>query len=84
MDPKRTQHQAKALAVTRRILAVMRLEVAGGEKASVSDDRDQKLLAGYYAEGLAEDLRIFAEWHQALGTDPDAALAKMRERLDER
>ena len=61
----------------------MRLEVAGGEKASASD-RDQKLLAGYHAEGLAEDLRIFAEWHQALGTDPNAALVKMRGRLDER
>lgn len=61
----------------------MRLDAADGEEASVSD-RDQKFLAGYDAEGLAEDLRIFAEWHQALGTDPDAALARMRGRLDER
>jgi hypothetical protein len=28
-----------------------------------------------------EDLRIFAEWHGALGTDPEVALREMRERL---
>lgn len=83
MDPEQTEDQAKALAATRRILAVMRLEAASGEEASVSD-RDQELLAGYDAKGLAHDLSVFAEWHQALGTDPDAALARMRWRLDER
>ncbi len=46
-------------------------------------DWDQKLLAGYDARGLAEDLRTFVEWHQALGTDPEAALTKIRQRLNE-
>lgn len=66
MDPERTEDQAKALAATRRILAVMRLEVAGGggEEASLGD-RDQQLLAGHDAEGLTEDLSVFAEWHRA-------------------
>ena len=30
------------------------------------------------AEG---DLRVFAEWHAALGTDPEVAPWEMRERL---
>ncbi|MDP9476198.1 MAG: hypothetical protein M3R38_11050 [Actinomycetota bacterium] len=81
MDPQSTEDQAKALAATRRILAVMRLEAAGGEEAALTD-RDRELLEGYDAERLTEDLRTFAEWHHALGTDPDAALAEMRERLD--
>ena len=74
MDPERTEDQAKALAATRRILAVIRLEAAGGEEGSLSDG-DRERLAGYDAECLAEDLSTFARWHQALGTDPDAALA---------
>ena len=83
MDPERTEDQAKALASTRRILAVMRLEAAGGEEATLTQ-QDRDLLEGYDSEGLAEDLRTFAEWHQALGTDPDAALAEMRQRSTER
>ncbi|QIN80962.1 hypothetical protein GBA65_21105 (plasmid) [Rubrobacter marinus] len=83
MDPERTEDQAKALAATRRILAVMRLEAAGGEEAALTD-RDRQLLAGFGPESLADDLATFAEWHRALGTDPDAALAELRERLDER
>lgn len=65
MDPERTEDQAKALAATRRILAVMRLEATGGEEASLSD-RDQELLADYDAQGLAEDLGTFAEMRERL------------------
>ena len=80
MDPTRADAQAKALAATRRILGVMRLEASGGEEASLTD-QDRELLAGYDSERLAEDLRLFAEWHEALGTDPNEALAEMRRRL---
>lgn len=80
MDPTQTEAQAQALAATRRILAVIRLEASGGVEAALTE-HDRELLAVYDSGRLAEDLRIFAEWHRALGTDPDAALAKMRERL---
>lgn len=75
-----TEAQARALASTRRILAVVRLEASGGEEAALTE-QDRELLAGYDSDGLAEDLRVFAEWHEALGTDPDDALGEMRRRL---
>ena len=80
MDPTQTEAQARALAATRSILAVMRLEASGGDEASLTE-QDRGLIAGYDSGRLAEDLRVFAEWHEALGTDPDDALAKMRRRL---
>lgn len=79
MDPTQTGLQARALASTRRILAVIKLEVSGCEETLTEQDRD--LMNGYDAEQLAEDLRAFAEWHEALGTDPEAALAEMRSRI---
>lgn len=82
MDPERTEDQAKALAATRRVMAVMRLEAAGGEEAALAD-QDRELLAGLGPESLADDLATFAQWHRALGTDPEVALAEMRERLNE-
>lgn len=82
MDPTQTEAQARALAATRRVLAVMRLEAAGGEEAALTE-QDRELLARYGAEGLAEDLRVFAEWHESLGTDPDEFLVEMRRRLRE-
>ena len=84
MDPTRTEAQAsRALAATRRILSVMRLEASDGDETALTEQH-RELIAGYDSGRLAEDLRAFAEWHRALGTDPDAALAEMRERLDER
>ena len=65
--------------MTRRILAVIRLEVSGDEATLTEQDRD--LLEGYDAEQLSEDLRTFAEWHEALGTDPESALGEMRSRI---
>ena len=82
MDPTRTEAQARALAATRRISSVMRLEASGGDDAAPTQ-QDRELIAGYDSWRLAEDLRVFAEWHEALGTDPDDALAKMRQRLGE-
>ena len=82
MDPTRTEAQARALAATRRILSVMRLEASGGDEAALTE-QDRELIAGYDSGGLAEDLRVFAEWHEALGTDPDDAPAEMRRRLGE-
>lgn len=81
MDLTQIGSQARALASTRRILAVMKLEVSGSEEALTEHDRD--LMKGYDAEQLAEDLRLFAEWHKVLGTDPEAALAEMRSRVRE-
>ncbi len=82
MDPSRNESQTRALAATRRIMAVMRLEVSGGGGALTEQDRS--LLEGYDSERLSGDLGIFAEWHGAMGTDPDAALAEMRHRVGER
>lgn len=81
MDLSRNASQARALAATRRIMAVMRLEVSGGGGALTEQDRS--LLEGYDLERLAGDLGVFAEWHGAVGTDPDAALAEMRRRVGE-
>ncbi len=81
MDPSRNESQAKALAATRRIMAVTRLEVSGDGGALTEQDRS--LLEGYDSERLAGDLGVFAEWHGAMGTDPDAALAEMRRRMGE-
>lgn len=81
MDPSRNESQARALAATRRIMAVMRLEVSGDGGALTEQDRS--LLEGYDSERLAGDLGVFAEWHGAMGTDPDAALAEMRRRIGE-
>ena len=64
MDPGGTEDQARALAATRRILAVVRLEAADGDEGSLTDG-DRELLEGYDAESVAEDLRAFAEWHRA-------------------
>jgi hypothetical protein len=57
VDPERTEAQAEALLATRRILARLKLELL-----EAGED-----LAGELTE---DDLRIFAEWHGALGTDP--------------
>ncbi len=52
-----------------------------GEEPSVSMiEEDRELLAGDSEELLREDLRIFAAWHETLGTDPEAVLAEMRSR----
>lgn len=69
MDPERAEDQANALAATRRVLVVVRLEVAGGEEVTLTQ-QDRGLLEGYDAQRLAEDLRTFAEWHRAQGVGP--------------
>ncbi len=51
------------------------------EEALTEQDRD--LLKGYGVGQLAEDLRLFAGWHEALGMDPEAALTEMRSRIRE-
>jgi hypothetical protein len=79
MDPSHNESQARALAATRRIMAVMRLEVSADGGALTEQDRT--LLEAYDSERLAGDLGIFAEWHGAMGTNPDDALAGMRCRM---
>ena len=73
MDPERTEAQAEALLATRRILARLKLELleTGEDLAGELTEEDRQLLA-HDTEWRAEDdlLRIFAEWHGALGTDP--------------
>lgn len=59
----------------------MRLELLDDEEALTEQDRD--LLKGYGVGQLAEDLRLFAGWHEALGMDPEAALTEMRSRIRE-
>ena len=82
MDPTLTEAQAEALAATRRILAVIGLKAFGGDEAAFTQ-QDRQLLAAYDSGLLGEDLRVFAEWHEDLGTDPDDALAEMRRRFQQ-
>lgn len=78
--------QAAALAASRRILARLKLELLGDEDAmpGVFTEEDRELLAGDSEELQVEDLQTFADWHEALDSDPEAALLAMRERLYER
>jgi hypothetical protein len=79
MDPSHNESQARALAATRRVMAVMRLEISADGGALAEQDRT--LLEAYDSERLAEDLGILAEWHGGMGTNPDDALAGMRRRM---
>ena len=83
MDPERTEAQAEALLATRRILARLKLDLleSGEDLASELTEEDRQMLA-HDTQGRAEDdLRVCAEWHSALGTNPEVALWEMRERL---
>jgi hypothetical protein len=71
VDPERTEAQAEALLATRLILARLKLELLETGEDLARDTQ-------WRAEG---DLRVFAEWRAALGTDPEIALREMRERL---
>ena len=83
MDPERTEAQAEALLATRRILARLKLELleTGEDLASELTEEDRQMLAHDTEWRAEDDLRVFAEWHGALGTDPGVALWEMRERL---
>ncbi|TCJ15859.1 hypothetical protein E0L93_11400 [Rubrobacter taiwanensis] len=86
MEPGDTESQARALLASRRILARMKLELVDrGEAApGLFGEEDRELLRDDTQERLREDLRTFAEWHAALGTDPEAALLRMRRDLEGR
>jgi hypothetical protein len=83
VDPERTEAQAEALLATRRILARLKLELleTGEDLAGELTEEDRQLLAHDTEWRAEDDLRIFAEWHGALGTDPGVALREMGERL---
>jgi hypothetical protein len=83
VDPERTEAQAEALLATRRILARLKLELleSGENLASELTQEDRELLAHDTEWRAEDDLRMFAEWHAALGTDPGVALREMGERL---
>ena len=83
MDPERTEAQAEALLATRRILARLKLELleTGEDLAGELTEEDRQLLAHDTEWRAEDDLRIFAEWHGALGTDPGVALREMGESL---
>jgi hypothetical protein len=72
VDPERTEAQAEALLATRRILARLKLELleTGEDLAGELTEEDRQLLAHDTEWRAEDDLRIFAEWHGALGTDP--------------
>ena len=80
MDPMQTEAKAQALAAAGRILGSK--EASGGDAAALKE-HDRELLAAYDSGRLVEDLRVFAERYEAMGTDPDDALAEMRRRLQE-
>jgi hypothetical protein len=83
VDPERTEAQAEALLATRRILARLKLELLENREdlASELTEEDRELLAHDTRWRAQDDLRVFAEWHGALGTDPEVALRKLGERL---
>lgn len=70
VDPERTQAQAEALLATRRILARMELELLerGEELAKELTDEDWEVLEHDTEWRADDDLRVFAQWHAALGT----------------
>ena len=82
-DPGDPGSQAEALAAARRILARLKLELLGDEDAlpGAFTEEDRELLKDDSGEQQLEDLKTFATWHESLGTDPEAALLEMRERL---
>jgi hypothetical protein len=83
MDPQRTEAQAEALLATRRILARLKLQLLEGGEDLASDftKEDRELLAHDTEWRAEDDLRVFAEWHATLGTDPEVALREIGERL---
>jgi hypothetical protein len=83
VDPERTQAQAEALLATRRILARIKLELhESGEDLAAELTEEDRQMPAHDTEWRAEDdLQVFAEWHDALGTDPEVALREMGERL---
>jgi hypothetical protein len=83
MDPEHTDAQVEALLSTRRILARLKLVLleSGEELAIGPTEEDRELLAHDTEFRAEDDLRVFAEWHAALGTDPQAALLQMGQRL---
>jgi hypothetical protein len=83
VDPERTKAQAEALLATRLILARLKLELleSGEDLANELADEDRQMLAHNTQWRAEDDLRVFPEWHGALGTDPEVALWEMRERL---
>ena len=84
-DPREPEAQAEALVAARRILARLKLELLGDEDAlpGIFTEEDRELLKDDSEEQQVEDLRVFAAWHESLGTDPEAALLEMRGRLYE-
>jgi len=91
MDPEHTDEQAKAqakaqaeaLVATRRILARLKVGLleSGEELADGPTEEDRELLAHDTEFRAEDDLRVFAEWYATLGTDPQAALLQMGQRL---
>jgi hypothetical protein len=83
VDPERTEAQAEALLATRRILARLKLELleSGEDLASELTEEDRQMLVHDTVWRAEDDLRVFTEWHRALGTDSEVALWEMRERL---
>lgn len=81
MDSSNTERQARALAASRRILARIRKDMASEDSPVSLTTEDLELLAGDNEELLLEDLRVFADWHQSLDTDPEAVLSEMRSRV---
>lgn len=82
VDPNSTEAQAQALTASRRILARIRQDIASDEDQPSGNlsEEDREILAEDSEELLREDLRVFNEWHEALGTDPEAVLTEMRSR----
>jgi hypothetical protein len=87
MDSEHTNAQAKAqaeaLLATRRILARLKVGLleSGEELANGLTEEDREMLAHDTEFRAEDDLRVFAEWHAALGTDPQATLLEMGQRL---
>lgn len=81
MASRNTERQARALAASRRILARIRQDMANEDSPVTLTEEDRELLAGDSEELLLEDLRVFAEWHESLGTNPEDVLSEMRSRV---
>ena len=75
------------MLAARRIIARLKFQAVAGwhELAAVVLTReDLEMLEGDTLGIAAGDLATFRRWHEAAGTDPEAALAEMEERVQRR
>lgn len=77
--------EQNALSATRRLIARIKCEACGGvrqaEARRVLNADDAQILEEDTEAQQERDLALFRRWHQRRGTDPEAALGELRQRM---